>query len=174
MVAFALALVIVKGASMLLAVPLVASFLLMVTALTYQFQGWLAMLMSNPRRRRTVIMITTVAFVLIVQLPNLLNFYGPWRQAGQPNRSRRRSKSCRGYPRCAVGAISPMESPGDSRKSCRGDRACDGAWREGLERMERTARFANMVLPVGWLPLGVATAAEGAFLPSILGLLGMT
>ena len=34
--------------------PLLAAFLLMVTALTYQFQGWLASLMSNPRRRRTV------------------------------------------------------------------------------------------------------------------------
>ena len=46
---------------------LLAAFLLMVTALTYQFQGWLAALMSNPRRRRTVIMVMTVIFVLIVQ-----------------------------------------------------------------------------------------------------------
>ena len=46
----------------------------MVTALTYQFQGWLASLMSNPRRRRTVIVVTTMVFVLLVQLPNLVNF----------------------------------------------------------------------------------------------------
>ena len=45
----------------------------MVTALTYQFQGWLASLMSNPRRRRTVIVVATAVFVLIFQLPNLLN-----------------------------------------------------------------------------------------------------
>ena len=32
----------------------------------------------------------------------------------------------------------------------------------------------NMVLPVGWLPLGVMTAAEGRVMPSILGLVGMT
>ena len=37
---------------------------LMVTALTYQFQGWLASLMSNPRRRRTVIVVSTMVFVL--------------------------------------------------------------------------------------------------------------
>ena len=74
MLAFALALVIVKGVSMLLVLPLLAAFVLMVTAVTYQFQGWLALLMSNPRRRRTVIMVTTLTFVLIVQLPNLLNF----------------------------------------------------------------------------------------------------
>ena len=65
-----------------------AAFLLMVTALTYQFQGWLASLMSNPRRRRTVIVVTTVIFVLIVQLPNLLNFLAPWgaQTAGRPIR----------------------------------------------------------------------------------------
>ena len=176
MVAFALALVIVKGVSMLLAVPLVASFLLMVTALTYQFQGWLAMLMSNPRRRRTVIMITTVAFVLIVQLPNLLNFYGPWRQAGQPNRSQETVEELQRLNRDAQsGAISPMEFSRRQQEIVqrRQQRAMEHQ-REGLERMERTARFANMVLPIGWLPLGVATAAEGTFLPSILGLLAMT
>ncbi len=46
--------------------------------------------------------------------------------------------------------------------------------RESLEQIERTARFVNMVLPPGWLPLGVMTAAEGSALPSLLGLLGMT
>ena len=55
----ALALVVVKGIAMLPVLLLVAAFLLMVTALTYQFQGWLAALMSNPRRRRTVIMVAT-------------------------------------------------------------------------------------------------------------------
>ena len=43
-----LGLLISKGWAMLLLLPLLASFLLMVTALTYQFQGWLASLMSNP------------------------------------------------------------------------------------------------------------------------------
>ncbi len=41
MAGFSLALVVTKGWSMLLVVPSVAAFLLMVTALTYQFQGWL-------------------------------------------------------------------------------------------------------------------------------------
>ena len=78
MLAFSLALIVVKGITMLLVLLFVAAFMLMVTALTYQFQGWLAALMSNPRRRRTVIMIMTLSFVLIVQLPNLLNFLAPW------------------------------------------------------------------------------------------------
>ena len=73
MLAFSLALVWTKGILMLPLLPALAAFLLMVTALTYQLQGWLALLMSNPRRRRTVIVATTMIFVLGVQLPNLLN-----------------------------------------------------------------------------------------------------
>ena len=45
------------GPAMLLALPLLAAFVLAVTAVTYQFQGWLASLMTNPRRRRTVIVV---------------------------------------------------------------------------------------------------------------------
>src|SRR5208337_3433389 len=48
------------------------------------------------------------------------------------------------------------------------------AARKSAESLERTARLWNMVLPVGWLPLGVMSAAEGRVVPSILGLLGMT
>ena len=88
MLAFGLALVVVKGVSMVLVLPLLAAFVLMVTAVTYQFQGWLAALMSNPRRRRTVIMIATVTFVLIVQLPNLVNFLAPWGPGRQADRAR--------------------------------------------------------------------------------------
>ena len=46
---------------MLLLLPLLAAFLLMVTGITHQFRGWLASLMVNPRRRRTVIGVAVVA-----------------------------------------------------------------------------------------------------------------
>ncbi len=39
----------------------------MVTGLTYQFQGWLASLMGNPRRRRTATAAMTMVFILITQ-----------------------------------------------------------------------------------------------------------
>ena len=68
--------------------PALAAFLLMVTALTYQFQGWLASLMSNPRRRRTVIVASTMIFVLVVQLPNLLNFVCALEAQRQADRSK--------------------------------------------------------------------------------------
>src|SRR5262249_16941813 len=51
---------------------LALSFILMLTAWTYCLRGWLAALMINKRRRRTIIVWMTIAFVLVFQIPNLL------------------------------------------------------------------------------------------------------
>ena len=67
MVGLSLGLAFGRGPAMLILLPLVGAFLLMVTALTYQFQGWLASLMVNQRRRRTIIVLVTMAFVLLCQ-----------------------------------------------------------------------------------------------------------
>jgi hypothetical protein len=73
LVGLAVGLVLGRGPLLLLTWPLLAAFILVVTALTYQFQGWLASMMTNPRRRRTVIVVVTMVFVLIFQLPNAVN-----------------------------------------------------------------------------------------------------
>jgi ABC-2 type transport system permease protein len=75
MVGLALGLVFSRGPAMLLLFPLLAGFFLMVTALTYQFRGWLASLMANKRRRQTIIVFITAAFILLAQLPNLVTFF---------------------------------------------------------------------------------------------------
>jgi ABC-2 type transport system permease protein len=62
MVGLSLGLAYARGPALLLALPLLAAFLLMVTALTNQFQGWLAALMMNKRRRRAVIVFVTFGF----------------------------------------------------------------------------------------------------------------
>ncbi|HTY88484.1 MAG TPA: hypothetical protein VMB80_13530 [Candidatus Acidoferrum sp.] len=67
----AIGLVIAHGPLMALLIPLALSMVFMITAWTYCLRGWLATLMSNPRRRRTVIMVITLAFVLVGQGPNL-------------------------------------------------------------------------------------------------------
>jgi hypothetical protein len=66
-----LGLAIVRGPEMIFVIPLALSMVLMVTAWTYCLRGWLATMMSNPRKRRTVIMCITLAFVLLSQGPNL-------------------------------------------------------------------------------------------------------
>jgi ABC-2 type transport system permease protein len=71
MMGLAIGLVIARGLEMALLVPLALSMVFMITAWTYCLRGWLATLMSNPRRRRTVIMGITFAFILLGQGPNL-------------------------------------------------------------------------------------------------------
>lgn len=72
------------GPVMLLQFPLVAAFFLMVTAVTYQFRGWLASMMANPRRRRTIVAVVTVAFITAFQIPTLWSHFSPWaREARQ-------------------------------------------------------------------------------------------
>jgi hypothetical protein len=62
----------IRGHPLLVAIaPLFLSMVFMVTAWTYCLRGWLAALMANPRRRRTIIMVITFAFILVGQGPNL-------------------------------------------------------------------------------------------------------
>jgi ABC-2 type transport system permease protein len=71
MLGLAIGLTIARGPEMALLIPLALSMVFMVTAWTYCLRGWLAALMTNPRRRRTVIMVITVGFILLGQGPNL-------------------------------------------------------------------------------------------------------
>jgi len=71
MLGLSLGLVIVRGVGMLWLFPLLLTFLLMVTAVTYQFRGWLAVLMLNKRHRRTVVTVVTLVSVVLFQLPYL-------------------------------------------------------------------------------------------------------
>ena len=71
MLGLALGLVIARGPEMLLLIPLALSMVFMITAWTYCLRGWLAAMMTNPRRRRTIIMSITLMFILLSQGPNL-------------------------------------------------------------------------------------------------------
>jgi hypothetical protein len=184
MLGYALALIYVKGVAMFQVLPLLAAFLLMLTALTYQFQGWLASLMSNPRRRRTVVVVTTMVFVLMFQIPNLLNVYAPWGPGQQAERVKARAARSNAL-------IEEYKALDEAFRTKKMDRAeymrrqetivaqlQAGSPlpedREEAKQVEQVARIANLVLPIGWLPLGVMTAAEGSLWPSLLGLAGLT
>lgn len=176
MLGYSLALIQVKGPALLPVLPALAAFLLMVTALTYQFQGWLGSLISNPRRRRTAIMAATLVFVMIFQLPNLLNmfvFSGPGQD--RPHASKRDKEQEELLRALKAGEIAPDEyTKRVSESSTNFAKAAQEAHAQSIARLERTARLANMILPVGWLPFGVATSAEGQALPAWLGILAMS
>lgn len=52
-------------------IPLVLAAFAMITAVTHQFQSWLARVLANKRRRSTVVAVAVVALVLIANAPNL-------------------------------------------------------------------------------------------------------
>jgi hypothetical protein len=81
-VGLSMGLAISRGPAMLLMLPLALGMVFMVTAWTYLLRGWLATLMSNPRRRRAVIMGITAAFILISQAPNL--YFTVFRRTDRP------------------------------------------------------------------------------------------
>ncbi|MBI3468487.1 MAG: hypothetical protein HY000_36255, partial [Planctomycetes bacterium] len=176
MFGLALGLVFAKGMWLLLVLPLTAAFLLMVTALTYQFQGWLASLMSNPRRRRTVVVVATAIFILAFQLPNLLNVYRPWGAQQWADDSAKLVEELAALDRAFQAHEFHAQEHLRRQQEViqKHDLARQQAAHRWAERLEHTARLTNLVLPIGWLPLGAMAAAEGNLVPPVLGLLGMT
>lgn len=176
MLGLGLGLALAKGGLLLVALPLSAAFLLMTTALTYQFQGWLASLMSNPRRRRTVVVVATTAFVLVFQLPNLLNVFGPWRAGQFANRSQELVEGIQQLDRqLAQHEIDAAERARRGQELLEQyQRETDQAVEQAAHRWQQWARLLNQVLPLGWLPLGVMAAADGNLAPAALGFLGMS
>ena len=177
LVGLALGLAFSKGMLLLVALPLSAAFLFMVTALSYQFQGWLASLMTNPRRRRTVIVAVTAVFILFAQLPNLLNFLAPWHQ--QADRSaalvREREELAREYQGREL-SRQEVEEHGRRQQQLteKEEQERKQAFAASAEKWERAVRLLNWVLPIGWLPLGVMKAAEGDVLAPSLALILLT
>ncbi|MFO0843307.1 MAG: hypothetical protein U0797_13070 [Gemmataceae bacterium] len=168
-------LVISRGPAMLLLFPLLAAFSLALTALTYQFQGWLASLMSNPRRRRTIIVALTASFILLAQLPNLVNLAAARRRADpDEGQAQHLQDQARLRESLAEGKI-PLDEFNHRLTALQAEykaRQEDTKARR-LAGYERTAWLLNVALPPGWLPLGAAAAAEGDVLPALLGILGL-
>jgi ABC-2 type transport system permease protein len=131
-----------RGPEMILLLPLALSIVVMITAWTYYLRGWLATMMTNPRRRRTVIMCITMAFILIAQGPNLyFNVFQKHGSFGQNTTSEERQRQY-------------QERAASSQKMFSNLVAAEG--------------FA----PPLWLPVGARALAEGNPLPALLGTLG--
>jgi ABC-2 type transport system permease protein len=161
-----------RGISMIGLFPLVTGFILAVTAIGYQFRGWLASLMVNKRRRRAIVTIAGVVFVLIVQLPNLVT--QRWRPRQLPEDRIEMQKEIEKLDRDL--AANKIEK-GEYRKQSQAVRNKYRNRRRSNLEMEDVVRVAgrvNLAVPIGWLPYGAKTSAEGRVLPSILGALGLT
>ena len=170
MVGLILGQVFAGSASMLLALPLLAAFVLAVTGVTYQFQGWLASLMSNPRRRRTVVVFVTLGVILITQLPNMVNMARPWERGSDPMEPVRQSKQLASdQADVAMKKITPEEYERRVKETAAKQ---EERSQQMLAQTEQIARLISSVLPPGWLALGAADLASGSPLPALLGTLG--
>lgn len=176
MVGLSIALVFVQGPAMLVVFPLVAGFILMVTGITYQLRGWLATLMINKRRRRTIIALITVGFILLCQAPNLINvtFFRHQNDRTQIQMQERTAEELRLKAALDAGEIDheqfqeQMEAWDKASKAKR-----EKSKRRKFDRAKQMATTANMVLPPGWLAYGAMAAARHHIWPGLLGVLGM-
>ncbi|MEJ0089663.1 MAG: hypothetical protein WDM80_07970 [Limisphaerales bacterium] len=147
-----------RGPAMLLLIPLALCMVLMITAWTYCLRGWLATMMTNPRRRRTIIMGITVAFILVGQAPNLyFNVFqrgqssvtGATREERQQHRNEANKKfldhlilSQRFIPPFWVSVGARDLADGNALPACLGLVGCAGIAALGLQRAYRgTVRF---------------------------------
>lgn len=174
MAGLSLGLAVDRTAAMLLLLPLLAAFLLMITAVTHQFQGWLASIMVNPRRRRTIIVLLTMGFVLLAQIPNLINALSHSR--GPDARLQQLLDDNAQLHRAAEAGRITLEQYQQQTDALQRDydAEVEAESRRNAERMKRSTRLANLLLPPGWLPLGAMTIAEGKLLPALLATLAMT
>ena len=171
MLGLSIGLVFSMGPIMLLMFPLIGAFALMVTALTHQFRGWLASLMVNQRRRRTVITVATLSFVLLAQIPNIIGFTsGRWgrRRPGTTIAEANRKEIEKLDHDLATKTIT-REEHDEKLRVLRGTPTA-----EDRQRVYETARFVNAVVPVGWLPYAATEGFEGKPWAPLLGIVGLT
>ena len=161
-----------KSVLALVQIPLVVAFIFAVTALSYQFQGWLASLMANKRRRRTIVVIVTLIFLLFTQLPTLINLLRPWDTGAHKQTAVQKEREALHQARHNQ-EITHEEYLRRLQEVNR--KHVDDTLNRGKRlwnTVEQSAWFANTILPPGWLPLGAAASLEGNALPALLGTAG--
>ena len=172
-----LASVLYFGSKSLVVFALLTSFLLMVTAVTYQLRGWLARLMENKRTRGTVITITTIVFVMIFQIPNMVNLsvMGSRSEEMKALRTAHAERLAELEDRLKAGEIEMEEFTASVQSAEQGAAEQRKAVREAeTAAMNHTASVVNAALPIGWLPYGAGAAAGGAVISPWLCVLGMS
>jgi hypothetical protein len=163
-----------RGPAMLLLLPLLVAFFLAVTALTYQFQGWLASLMTNQRRRRTIIVVLTMVFVILCQAPQLINIYRPWEKYQKEEQARYNEEVTALANSLKAGKITLPEynrrlKELHQKRNDQSNERKHNAWVQA----QQVGTLINMVVPPGWLPLGAMSLAEGNVVVALLGTLGL-
>ncbi len=174
MVGLAVGLALDRGPALLWALPLIAAFFLMVTALTYQFRGWLAAMMSNPRRRRSIIFGITFVFVGLAQLPTLFSMWSPGRTERKHAAVKHLEQETELWNKRQAGEITPSEYLNQVSEIRRETERAKTDHEHSSQLTQEWALLGNQVFPPGWLPWGVMSAAQGVIWPALAGIAGMS
>ncbi len=164
------------GASMIFGVLLLGGFVLLVTAATFQFRGWLATLMVSKRSKRNVIALLTLGIILVSQIPNFLNLvvFRDQREMDQRRQSEVAEAQAGLARQLDNGELSQQEY--NDRSAEMEDRQ-QSRRRQKLEVLANRVRIGNMFVPPGWMPLGIEQAASGRWpfsLACLAGLVGLS
>lgn len=163
-----------KYAGLLWLGPLLTiAFFLMVTGLTHQFRGWLATLMTNKRRRRTIVTILTLGVVLISQIPNILDRTLLKTRETENRRARTEEQAER--VRLALdleaGTISAEEH---GQRIATLDRQKSERRQQNFKQWIGWTRAANAYIPPLWLAAGLDNAARNRWPFAALSLIGLS
>lgn len=166
----------VLGVRMLLIVPLVFGFVLMVTALTYQFRSWLGRLMINKRRKGTVVALMTVLIVLLSQLPTAANFLVTRGMSSAKQQIVQRTAQRN----VLLGKLQREELTSEeyNRQIQEIDeeerRTNPLAIRNIRDTIARNLLLAHVILPPAWLPMGIRAINDRVWSVVCLCAFGMT
>jgi hypothetical protein len=176
-IGLSIAMAITHGSRMLILIPMVLSFILMLTAVTYQFRGWLASLMSDKRRQRSVIMVFTFGFVAMSQVPNIvIQLTLPGANKAEQQRVQEQSRKSQEL----FGLFSRQEITNEVYEQRLAEinedfkHRKEDAAQASQVILDKYLTLANQVLPVGWLPYSCKSLQSGLLWPAGLCLLGMT
>ncbi len=172
MIGFSIAMIVRYGVLMLFSIVLIAAFFVMVTAVTYQFRGWLASIMVNKRRRRTVITLLTVAFILIVQIPTVLDFT-VFRSIGKKAEETREVLKLKEKELGELVRNGELTEQQRDQELERLQQERDQLRKQRLDTLMQIAYIGNLVLPIGWLPLGIDGLMDHHLWVALLCFVGM-
>ncbi|MGI9518706.1 MAG: hypothetical protein ACR2NP_16735, partial [Pirellulaceae bacterium] len=176
LVGFCFSMVTWYGWTMSLAPFLLGAFVLLVTALTYQFRGWLATLMVNKRHKRAIIAGLMFVFIMVSQVPNLLNLtVFEEREKVAEQRKVQQSKMKDKWRKMVKDGEMTAEEFNEREEELSAQNKARR--QQEMDAMAHIVRIGNMVIPPGWMPLGIEAAAKRQWwMPPLclLGLLGIT
>jgi ABC-2 type transport system permease protein len=148
----------------------------MICAVTYQFRGWLATIMANKRRQRTVLTLIGVGFMVVSQLPNLIIMQVNNHSRGHV-RARileRQEEQIALHTKLTARQITPAEFSKQSDE-LRAREVAEQAEEKkaGTKQIYDVLEIVNLVLPIGWIASGAKAASDGNPWPGIAGAAGM-